>query len=246
MRYLIGLMAGALLAGATQLRADETRTIPSISTSGDSVVYVSPDLVTVSFGIQTFNRDLDKAKQKNDRAGEQLLQAITALDVKREEIQTNKLSVVIRYPDGNPWDNIEGYLVQRRYAVKLKDVKKFESLIDTALKNGANQILGIDFQSSELRKFRDQARKMAIQAAKEKATSLAKELNCTVGLPRMISDGGVGYFGNYGGMQNGFQQMSQNSASVEAAGNGEDAGSLPLGQIGIHAQLNVTFDLSTK
>ena len=226
----------------SSLHADEVKNIPSISTSGDSVVYVTPDLVMVTFGVQSFDRDLDKAKQRNDMEGEHLLAAIVTQGPKRAEIQTNNLTVELQYIDNSPWKGIQGYLVQRQYAVKLTDVKKFESLVDAALKNGANQIVGFDFQCTELRKYRDQARKMAIRAAKEKAVDLAKELDCTVGAPRMIGESSFGYMSPY---SNSIQANAQNSSFSQPADGDDNAGSLPLGQIGVRATVSVTFDLAT-
>ena len=47
------------------LRADEP--MPrTISTTGESIVFVTPDEVTVSLGVETFNADLDKSKSEND------------------------------------------------------------------------------------------------------------------------------------------------------------------------------------
>jgi hypothetical protein len=43
----------------------------------------------------------------------------------------------------------------------------------------------------DLRKYRGQARQMAIKAAPEKAVALARVLDCTIGKPKTISEGGA-------------------------------------------------------
>ena len=40
----------------------------TITSSGDAAVFVVPDEAVVSFGIETFNSDLDHAKSLNDEA----------------------------------------------------------------------------------------------------------------------------------------------------------------------------------
>jgi uncharacterized protein len=212
---------------------------PSISTSGDSIVYVMPDEVIVNFGIETFDPDLDKAKSANDERAAHLVKAVKGIGVEPQHIQTDKLQVEISYKDSSQrWAGIAGYFARRSYSVTLKDPKLFENLVDAALKNGANQIAGFTFHSTEIRKYRDQARVMAAHAAKEKAELLARELGSTVGRPRTISES---YDGYYGGLQS--QQMGQNSVQFAAIPSGEEIGTMPLGQIAVRAQVSVTFDL---
>jgi uncharacterized protein YggE len=124
----------------------------------------------------------------------------------------------------------------------LKEPKIFQSLVDTVLKNGGNRINGFEFRTSELRKYRDQARAMAIKASLEKAEALASELKCKPGNPRTISETG-GYWGYSGGNSYG-NGVSQNAAqTIPSGGEGDDQGGLPLGQIAVRANVNVTFDL---
>src|SRR6185436_10975057 len=139
---------------------------------------------------------------------------------------------------------VRGYFVRRGYAVTLKDPKQFEKLVDTALKNGANQIHNVTFTSTEVRKYRDQARQMAIKAAKEKAVLLAGELNAKVGSPRSISggDGNVSFGGYRWGSYYGGNYMAQNSIQI-VEGPQDTGENLPLGQIAVSTSVSVTFDL---
>src|SRR5262249_40657177 len=143
-----------------------------------------------------------------------------------------------RYNDGR-LEAIEGYIVRRGYAVTLRDTRLFEPFIDAALKHGANQINDISFATTELRKYRDQARQMAIRAAKEKAILLARELDSTVGKPKNISEnGGYAYFGG-----NRWSNAMAQNAAQSAPGAPDSGENLPLGQIAVSASVSVTFDL---
>jgi uncharacterized protein YggE len=227
----------AALAGVARA-ADE---FPTISTTGTAVVYVVPDKVIVTLGVQTSDGSLDTAKRVNESAAVKLVKAIKDLGIEQSDIGTDRLDVSLRYRDNRTSLDIEAYVVRRAYAVTLKDPKLLEKLVDTALRNGANQIDDVQFQSTELRKYRDQARAMAIHAAKEKAVDLAKELDCTVGKPRTIgeSSGSYGYWrGNRMGL------AFQNGAQV-VPGEADSGETLPLGKIAIEATVNVTFDLKS-
>jgi len=229
----------SLLALSSRVSAEDSPR--SISTSGEAIVYVTPDEVNVVFGVETFDPDLDKAKAMNDANSAKLVKAIHALGIEPRYVQTDQLQVDIQYHGNRAWEGIQGYFARRTYAVKLKDTKLFEKLVDAGLKNGANQLSGIDFRTTELRKHRDQARKMAIKAAREKAIALAEELACGVGKPRTISEGYNGFFAGYR-----FNAMgnAQNSNQEIPAGGNEQGETLPLGQIAVHAQISVTFDLT--
>lgn len=213
----------------------------TISTSGEAVVYVVPDEVVVGLGIETFDKDLDKAKTRNDEAAARLLKAIRELKIEEKHIHTDVMQVEIRYISSTHLV-IDGFVTRRAYSITLKDVKLFEKLVDTAIKSGANQLQGFEFKTTELRKHRDEARKMAIKAAKEKAQDLAKELECKVAKPRTITEGG-GYSSYGWNRYNWAQNNFQNAAQVVGGGAAEGEQTMPLGQIGIRASVSVTFDL---
>jgi uncharacterized protein YggE len=157
------------------------------------------------------------------------------------------LNVELKYKNNNtPSEGIEGYFVRRSYKVCLKDVKKFESVVDAALKAGVNHIVDIDFKSTELRKHRDAARLEAIKAAKEKAIALAGALDAKIGKPQQINEGYFSYESPYrpwwgGYYRNNFGAYQTQNAMVNAGAPAEGGGTLPMGMIGIRAQVTVTF-----
>ena len=221
--------------------ADQAAPPRTISTSGDAVVYAVPDEVVLALGVETFAPRLEDAKKANDERASKLVKTIKAAGVEEKHIQTATIQLEIRYRSGRPSEGIDGYYARRSYSITLKQPKGLEALLDAALTNGANQILGIDYRTAQLRTHRDKARQMAIKAAKEKAVALAAELDCTVGAPRTISEGAIGYSpwgrGNV---------MAQNTMQ-EMGGAGPEGGeATPFGQIGINAQVSVTFDLSPR
>ncbi len=216
----------------------------TISTTGEATVFVTPDEVSISFGIETADPSLDKAKSVNDAESTKLLAALKAVGVPEKDIQTDTITVELRYKNGHE-HLIESYVTRRMYSVKLKDVKLLEKAVDTGLKNGANRLIGLEYKTTELRKYRDQARKLAIVAAKEKAVALATELDCKVGKPQSISEGYIhsGYnshaWWGYGG---GYGNNSQVVANQGGAA-GDDGVTMPLGQMSVKASVSVTFNL---
>jgi uncharacterized protein YggE len=244
-RLILALAAVASLASAVPAaRAEEQVPKASVTTSGEATVYVKPDEVVVSFGVETVDPSLDKSKEQNDAASARLVKAVKEAGVEERHLQVDALTVQIRYREsGRPVNGIDGYLARRNYSATLKDVKLLDKLLDAILKNGANQLGGIEFRTTELRKHRDAARKMAIKAAKEKADALAEALDVHVGGPRTITEGASygGYSGGQSWFGNGIAQNAMQAAP--AAAGGDDEATMPLGQIAVRASVSVMFDL---
>src|SRR4051794_22143613 len=169
------------LAAILPARADEQFQKASVSTTGEAIIFVKPDEVVLTFGIETFDASLEKAKQQNDAASTKIVKAAKDVGVEEKHLQVDTMTIELRYRDGaNPSHGIEGYVARRMYCAQLKDIKLLDKLIDAVIKAGANHLGGLEFRTTELRKYRDQARKMAIKAAKEKADLLAGELGAGV------------------------------------------------------------------
>ncbi len=239
--YLRTISLGVILLNTVHLSWADENLRRTITTSGEAVIYVQPDEVIFNFGIETRDANLDKALSANDEAAGKLISAIKKLGIEEKFIQTDHLNTNIVYREHNDLI-ISGYNVQRSYSVKLKDPKKFQTLVETVLKNGANRVSGFEFRTTELRKYRDKARAMAIAAAKEKAVALAAELNCKPGNPRTINETNnyAGYNWGSNRFTNGAQNAVQSVPSSEEVG---DEGQLPLGQINVGANITISFDL---
>jgi uncharacterized protein YggE len=232
---LLSIACVTMLAPAAAL-AQETSDRRTIATNGEAVIYLAPNEAVVSVGVQTFDADLSASKATNDQESAKLLEAIKAMGIEDKHIQTAQLHIEIRYRDyGHPTQGIEGYTATKSYAVTLKDPSKAQQLIDVAMENGANMLLGVSFNNTELRKHRDEARKMAIKAAREKAELLAGELGMKVGKPFTIQEG-------YAGPIVPIARASTFNVVADRGG-GESVDTIALGQIAIHANVSVVFDL---
>ena len=242
--------AVALLSVPTFAAAQSTPT-RSISVSGQAEVRVTPSTVNIIFGVETRNKELAAAKEENDRRVQAVVQSTKALGVAAKDIQTDYIQVEPRYDEMSTGTTLRFYTVRKTISVTLTDVSKFERSLSDALQAGASHVIGVQFLSSELRKYRDEARARAIQAAREKAVALARELNARVGKVVTIQEYGGGapwhsYNNAWAGMRYGGAGMNQ--VSVQGGGNaGELSGdAIALGQIGITASVSVSFELEPQ
>jgi uncharacterized protein len=238
-RIMLILLISAILiapAWAQQTYLYDDR--PKISVNGEAVVNVKPDKILVSFGIETSNLEIMVAKQKNNEILKKAIVAIKGCGVAEKDIQTDRLSIEPRYRDGYRRESFIGYFVQNRFVVTLSETDKVEELVTKVLQAGVNYIHGIDFQTTEFKKYREQARELALKAAKEKADKMAAVLGEKVGAPIQINENYPGFWGH--GRND---LMTQNVAQNIPSGSGDISETISLGKISIRANVAVTFEL---
>lgn len=216
-----------------------------ITVTGEAQVNVPPDQVILSLGVESSNKQLKLAKDLNDQRVKQVMAAAAALGVPNKDIQTDHISIEPRYRDNYEQRDFVGYFVRQTVEITLKDISQFEALLSDTLEAGANYVHGIEFRTTELRKYRDQARLLAIQAAREKATAMAQELDQQLGQPNSIredqSDWWSAYNSGWGSSRG--ASMTQNTIQDMGTAPVELEGALAPGQISVTARVTVSFEL---
>jgi uncharacterized protein YggE len=247
--YAIVLVALASLSARAQLQQPQRL----INVGGSAEVKVAPDEVDLNVGIETHNENLDLARQENDERVAKTLTFLAQNGVKAKDIKTDYISIEPIYSrsrgDTLPPMKPSYYDVRKGIGIRITDIRNFDTIYAGLINSGVNAVRGVDFRTSELRKYKDQARTMAIRAAKEKAEAMASELGARVGKPWSInvndwsgwtgSTPGIwGAFGYRGGAgQNGAQNASQNMNG----GSNEEGPSFSGGEISVSATVNVSF-----
>ncbi len=219
-----------------------------ITVNGEAVVNVKPDKIVVTCGIETWDSNVIIAKQKNNGILKKAIAAIKDIGVPEKDIQTDHLSIEPRYKDDYRKESFIGYFVRNTFIVNLTDTGKVEGLVTRVLQAGVNYIHGIDFETTEFKKYREQARELALKAAKEKAVKMAAALGQSVGEPAQINENYSGlpwrYYSSWSGWGSGRAQgMSQNAMQNVGEGSGEISDTIALGKISIRANVGVVFEM---
>ncbi len=245
----VPLLVGALAVIFTLAAWSSQQTITTeprvITVTGDADVRVVPDEVVLTLGVETWHEDLLTAKAQNDERVKAIFALAQNAGVEPRYIQTDWISIEPRYEDYYEKEDLIGYFVRKTMVITLKDISKFDQLLTEALAAEVNYVQGIDFRTTELRKYKDQARALAIQAAREKAEALAGELGQTIGQPRNIQEQQSGWWSSYRSWwgswgNNPAQNVVQEVSSVSSS-NTDD--SMAPGQIKVNAQVTVSFEL---
>ena len=171
--FLILVAVCSIQAQQNQLFDDRQK----ITVIGEAVVKVQPDQIIITFGIETWDKNIMTAKKENNEIMKKAILVIQQSGIQDNNIQTDYLSIEPRYDNNYEKKNFIGYFVRNTFVVTLTEPGKVEDLVTGVLQSGVNYIHNINFQTTEFKKYREQARELALNAAKEKAEKMAKEFS---------------------------------------------------------------------
>jgi uncharacterized protein len=234
-------------AQSTPAINDDCNKDRSVQVSGTAVVNVAPDRVLIQLGVETNGTTPDAVRSENATAIQRVINAIKAVGVETKDIATDYYIVEPVYENYSTLF-IKGYKIDNTISVTVRNVNSVSQVIVDALKAGANEVQDIQFFTSELRKYRDQARDLAVKAASEKALALAKTANAQTGCVLSITETSMShYYGSWRGgrdnsalwSQNAMQNVASQGSALQPVGDDP----ISLGQIAVQAQVNVSYSL---
>lgn len=220
----------------------------SIQVSGAAVVNVRPDRALVQLGVQS-NGDTPKEVQAGNAAAiRDVIRALKTLGIDDRDISTNWYMIEPLYEDYDSLQ-IKGYRIHNLISITVRDVDRTSEAIAAAFQAGANQVVNVEFYTSELRKYRDQAREIAMKAAGEKASALARAAKAETDCVLNISENSWSYFNGWNWWSGGNSQNMwiQNAVqNVAPSGSGTSSGDgdpVSAGRISVRAEVSVTYAL---
>ena len=205
---------------------------PLVSVTGVGEVKVQPDEIVLNVGIEVRDKNLDAARQQSETRVADLIKYLKKAGIDEKYIQSTNLSVYPQYGEfGQTTPDV--YMTQRSVTVTIKNINRFDEILTGIYKTGANRVDGIEYRTSELPKYREQARKLAIQAAKQKAVALTSELGAKVGRVYNINE--TSGESSPGPLYRTANKMME-SAMATAGGS-----TISVGQITVSASVDVSF-----
>jgi uncharacterized protein YggE len=143
----------------------------------------------LQLGVETIRTDLDDARRENDKRVAAVLSLLKSSGIDEKYIQTDHVHVEPLYTYKGDRDRaLRGYNLRKNMTVTLKDISRMEEMVAALLKAGTTNIYNYTLRSTQHRAQRDEARLMAIRAAKEKADAAANALGQKVGQPLRITE----------------------------------------------------------
>jgi uncharacterized protein YggE len=214
----------------TTAMAQNTLPPPTIDVTGEGIVRVVPDEVTINIRVENTGENTKTLKEQNDATINEVLKFLKKMDIADKDVRTEYMNLSKNY-DYN--SKTYTFAANQSLSVKLHDLKKYEAVMKGLIDTGINRIDGINFSSSKEESLKSEARKKAVENAQMKAREYASVLNQSVGKAVSISE-----FNNSGDPR----PMYKTAMMDSSAGGGEQT--IALGEMEIKSTVNVSFLLN--
>ena len=186
------LVIAILLGGVFYTLNDRNETQNTISVTGNAETKVMPDEAELSLSVITEGKDAAQVQDDNAKVMNKVIDALKGAGLDDKQIQTTNYYLY-------PWEEYNyqtgkhtklGYKLTQTISVKVKDISKVGELLNLAVQNGVTNVDNLNFKlSDKLEKdTKDALVAEATKNAKEKAQTLAQNLDVEVGDPISISE----------------------------------------------------------
>jgi uncharacterized protein len=188
---LLQFVVATLTCGAV-MQAQETtqRSGPAtVRVHGESTLSVEPDQVEFDIGVVTQGPTPKAAADQNATQSKSLIQQLSAAFPNASVSGINfSVNPNYEYPkEGAP--KIAGYTASNTVRLLLNDISSLQTVIDIAIKSGANSINRLTFTLRNETAVRAQALAGAANQAQNGAKALAASLNLKLGRLLMVEEG---------------------------------------------------------
>lgn len=224
------LIALTFFMALSQIHAQETK--PMITVSGEGKVKVVPDQVNISVAVESKGSKAADVKKANDTKVDAVLRYIKKMGIAKEDFQTTRVSLNDQYDYEKKKHN---YVAVQSIQILIKDLSKYDELMEGLVDSGINSIGNVEFESSQIEKHKSEARKLAIQNAKAKAQDYVGALGQKMGIAVTVVDNSQDYT-----PRPRYEMMAMKMADVAMGGNE----TLAAGEIEITANVSVSFLLA--
>jgi uncharacterized protein YggE len=215
----------------TMSYAQETKQIPQINVNGEGKVKVAPDQVCISATVETKGNVAKDVKKQNDEKIDAVLKFIKKMNIPTADFKTKQVAL-------NPQYDYEKkkttYNATQTIEIVLKDLSKYDELMEGLVQQGINRLDRVSFETSKLLQLQTEARKLAIKDAKSKAEDYVSVLGQKVGKAITISDNSV-----YRPQP---MYAAMKSMAMDSNGGAENE-TLAVGEIEVTANVSVSFIL---
>lgn len=157
-----------------------------ISVFGSAVLKVAPDSVLINSAVTRIAQNAAEAFSEAKKGAHAVAEFLRRSNV--DDFGTSRISLTSEYRFIGSEQRFQGYRASVGFAIKITKLEILEPVMTGIVEAGANDIRSIQFQSSDLKDFRSQARVRAVQAAKEKAANYAQAAGASVGKLIHIQD----------------------------------------------------------
>ena len=178
--FVFGLFGTLIIIFFAGLSYAQEKPAPStIEVTGKATIKVMPNMVTLSFAVETSATTAKQAAGENARKSNKLLDGLREIAAKEVKIKTSGFNLTPIY-DKDSRLRPRGYRARNSVLLETKSIDKLGTFIDEASRVGVSRIGSLTFSTDRDEELRKEAAVKAVQQAKTIAEDLAKAAGLTI------------------------------------------------------------------
>lgn len=217
-----------------------------ISVSGEAEIFAVPDIATISFSIEVERGSVEEAQEEATKRVNSVIAFLEDQDVDEKDIKTTNYNAYpryqypeiqcIRFPCPTGERTLAGYVVNQTVSVKVRDTDAIGTILGGIGEREVSNINGPYFDIDNREELELQAKKEAIENAKEKAEELADSLGVRLG--------GIVSFNEGGYYPRAYSTLDFAAVEESIGGStGKVAPEIPIGENAIRANVSIVYEI---
>ena len=180
--FSIVIIAGVLSACGPSIAQTSSPQIRSLFINGNGSTEITPDIAYVNICVHTEAPTAVDAVSMNNTRAQKVMDALIKFGIQNKDLRTSNFSIASLQRTDPSTGQVTGiyYAVDNSIIVTVRDLPKMGSLLDNAIKAGANSINNVQFDVADntaaLKQARDEAMQNAIKQAQELADAAGIQL----------------------------------------------------------------------
>jgi uncharacterized protein len=153
-----------------------------IEVTGSSEKRITPDEVEIMITVSETD-NIKKGSELDDRE-KKILGALREFSIPESDIATEKLGG----SNNGYYSYSRKYEIDKTYQVAIKNIKIIDDLVVKLFEAGANSVRITKLSNVNIEKYRNEAAQEAVQRARDRAESIARTLNVSIGKAIVIQE----------------------------------------------------------
>lgn len=205
----------------------------TVSISATGTVEREPDIAIMTTGVQTEAKTAAEAVANNAVQMTSVFKAVEAAGIAKKDMQTSNFSLNPRYDYSSRGSSprLTGYTASNQLSITVRDLDNLGETMDAIVSAGSNTFNGLRFGLDDPAEAQDEARRDAMQEARERAELYAAAAGLKV--KRIVT------INESGGYNPGPMPMMQARAAMES----DVSTPIATGEVGYSITVNVVFEL---
>lgn len=229
------------VASPTQAPGNSNNAFQSITVNSTEEVTVTPDIAQVIYGVRTEAASSADCQKKNTENVAKVIETLKGLGIEEASIQTSDYTMYPIYNYSGNTQKITGYEATSTLTVNAIPISSLNSLLSESVLSGINHIQSISYMSSSYDESYQEALKLAMASAGEKAQVLATAGGCSLGGVVSVTENSLYSQARYNDQA--LASMYKQSASYDMA---VDQASVMPGKVKVEVNITVSYQILSQ